>query len=179
MTNRTVGIALVGLIVVLAVIYAAVGGTPTQGSSNAGSVYFDISGPDPPDPGHELIGRAVISIAPSALEDPTLSDVLLCLYDDDGTVMKSTSLGTVEEGSASVSVALETETATTYVLVHHPEFYRIETLGGISHEVLVYRPDAEARTTEGRHVIPYYPEGPDVLPFDPATLPGGSCRPSS
>lgn len=144
-----------------------------QEGVNNGNTVGDLSlsrtEPDTSQPGFQFEGRVGFTVDPTAIEDNSFEGVELCMYDVNGRVLISRTLGTFSGSSAYRNISVNLNAPPRYVLVHHPNFYEIDGYGGFDIEVLEYIPN------EGR----YIDSAPGALPFDHEKIPHGSCRPST
>ena len=125
-----------------------------------GEVDLHPTDPVQTDPSFEFEGQ-VLYDPPS--ENPSVSDVTLCLYDGDGSVIESRSLETLGTDSRVRNVTLKAESPPDYIVVHHPMFYETE---GFQANMLEFVPRSglyRKVTVAG-------------LPFDVSRLERGSCE---
>ena len=103
------------------------------------------------------------SLHTSFVNDSTFEDVMLCLWDANGTVIAERNLGTFSGRDEIVkNISVKTDSVPRYIFPHHPRFYEIEPFG-----------------TGGYSFIPSQEIFRSVtigsVPFDPRRLERGSC----
>lgn len=67
--------------------------------------------------------------------DVSFEHVMLCLYDENETIIKAIDVGTLTTPNSKVNVTVRTETIPKYVLVDHPRFREYPSF---EHELYVY-----------------------------------------
>lgn len=123
----------------------SVGPRPAEGVGIQPTELLNTTGP------FSLTGEVYFYLYVSPSEQTQFEDVRLCLYDRNGTVIQSVSLGTFETNSTVVNISVQTDQMPWYIYVHHPEFP-----ADLDNELRIYNADDDR----------FDPGTPSDLPFD-------------
>jgi hypothetical protein len=110
-----------------------------------------------------LTGHVYFYSYVSQSERTQFKDVQLCLYNRNGTVIESASLGTFETNSTVVNISVQTDLMPWYIYVHHPEFPV-----DLDNELRIYNADEDR----------FDPGTPEDLPFNIDRLTDTRCTPA-
>lgn len=136
-----ISLALCLLVLVSGCASPSGGISPTETAQNA-----DVSAPEGPpnnvqlarlqdeypavnDTGFHYNGSVYADL--QSVTDVRFRNVMLCLYDEQWTVIAATRVGTIGPGEQSLSVEIHSTDVPEWVIVEHPEFDNRSVFGGV------------------------------------------------